>query len=285
MDAIFSFKLLTTDEKFLTSELVVLARLAVISAQKYHSTFLYTDEKGAELFKRAGITFDKVVILPEIEKMTGTLICMPKIYAMMFHKNPYVHLDFDVWTNTKYQTSELVGFGHPEVNLNTFSKLNDIRYLTNTYLDTYEKEMYRYFDPSFSKNWNWSLIPNHSVIIVNNPDLVKDIYNTIIGKLKKLKIDSIKATNFASFIEQFLFARYLDWYGVKYSFMYDVDPVTLINSGSIHVNGKPIKVEHSVGANKILRGVKYAHLQGYRELPYLVRALATNLLKNYKQII
>jgi hypothetical protein len=285
MEAIFSFRKLLNWEEFHSSNLAILAELAVKSASKYHKTVLYTHEEGAKLFAYAHIKFDEVILLPEIEKMKGDILCLPKIYAMMAHKTPYVHLDFDVWSNTQYSTKEMIGFGHAEVDLDRFSELDSLRYIVKNYLESYERVMYKYFEPAFVKKWKWGVIPNHSVTIVNNPNLVKSIYSDILTKLKDLDLPNSTDSTLATFVEQFLLARYLDRYNVKYDFMYDQDPFTMYEEHRVQIRGREVRVNFEIGLNKSLEAVKYAHFHGYRRFPGLVREVVRKLLKRYKQII
>lgn len=275
MDAIFTWKNLSSGKELESTFFWHYARISVQTAAKFHKTILYTDTAGAKQFKGRGIGFDEVVVLEEIESIEGNLICIPKIYTMIQRTEPYVHLDFDIFTNTTYHTYEPLAFGYPEVNLKKYFGLTELRYINDNYLKAYEKEFYMYFD---SKDWDWRLIPNFGVFIVNNPSLVKDIFSRILKKIEKFEPSLSTKHEYASFIEQFLFMRYVEEYNIDYEFIYDKSPFTFKDSNFVYVKDKMINVSYKSGISTHLNTLKFAHFHGYRKFPTFSNTIIKKLI-------
>jgi hypothetical protein len=267
MKVIFSFKFIHSFNSYREQRFYNYARLAVASASRFHSTHLYCDKRGEEFFRVANITFDKVTILDEIEQYDGGVFSMCKIFAMIHEKEPYVHLDFDTYTNAPYSTNELVGFAYPEVDLkNQKFDLETFDYLNKAYLNPYRERIQGKIFDILEPTFDWRVIPNNSAIIVNSPELVASIYKTIIKKYKQVIDTKIEFS--AMFIEQFLLARYLDYYKVKYSFIYGKDPVKLKSSSTYEIFDREVTI---VGVNEkkfLMNTLKFAHFSGYRKFPH-----------------
>ena len=123
MDAIFTWKRLTSYDELESTFFWHYAKISTQTAGKFHNTILYTDEEGKKDFEKFGIGFNKVIVLPELESFKGSIFSIPKIYAMIQRKDPYVHLDFDVFTNIAHTTNEPIAFGYPEVDSKNFLSL------------------------------------------------------------------------------------------------------------------------------------------------------------------
>ena len=268
MRAIFSFKILT-DPKILEETFFYnYADLAVRSARRYHSVHLYTDAGGKELFNSYGIEFDSVVVLPEIERYGGSLICMPKIFAMLHQKTPYVHLDFDTFTNHPYSSQELIGFGYPEVNLKLpVLTSNAILYVYDQYIQHSETFFKGKFPIDFEKSWEWSFIPNFSAIIVNKPTIVHYIYREILKHVKDLAYDELTPSYLATFIEQFLFVQYLNKLGIKHSYDYESAPSVFSERGSLRIGTNEYFFDDVYTLTVMIQSLKHNHFAGYRHNP------------------
>ncbi len=275
MDAIFTWKRLSSYEELESTFFWHYAKISTQTANKFHNTILYTDEEGKKDFGQRGIYFDDVVVLKEIENFKGQIFSVPKIYTMISRTKPYVHLDFDIFTNTKYTTDQLLAFGYPEVNLKKYFGLKELRYMNSNYLEPFEKEFYKYFD---NTDWDWRLVPNFGVFIVNNPSLVKDLFSRILFKIRKLEPNTNNNHQYASFIEQFLFMRYVEQFEVDYEFIYNKSPFTFKDSNFIYVKDKLINVSYSKGISTYLNTLKFAHFHGYKKFTTFSNTIIKKLI-------
>lgn len=278
LEAIFSWKRMTGYKELQDTFFWNYAKLAVLSAKQFHSTVLYTDEEGAKDFKNNGIPFDRVVVLKEIENIKGNIYCMPKIYAMMSQSTPYVHLDFDTWTNFPYSTTEMIGWGYPEVNLDVERDYRSIEYLNKEYYEKFHKRISNYFDPSFYRKWDWGIIPNFGAFIVNNPELVKSIYKKILYKLKDMDLDNSTEGEHAMIIEQLLFMKYIEYYNIPYTFIYDTCPFSFFTNNEVVIANKKIRVNYERGIQGDIQKLKFVHFWGNKSFPVFSNTIIKKLL-------
>ena len=282
MKAIFSFKFQYTYEGYDEQRFFNYARLAVLSASKFHKTHLYCDKKSEYYFQKLGIKFDQVTVLPEIENYNGDIFSMCKIYAMRQETEPYVHLDFDTFTNAPYSTSTVIGFGYPELDYkNREMCLENIRYFNRAYYKPYlDKIQGKIFDV-VETTFDWRVIPNNSAIIVNNPKLIKTIFESIEKKYSEL-IHTNEGYGFsAMYIEQFLLARYLDYHKVDYSFIYPQSPIILKSSHTYKVFDETVTFTTMEAKTFLLNTVRFAHFHGYRNFPAF-SGVVDKLYEDYK---
>lgn len=266
MKAIFSFKFIYSYIGYEKQRFYNYARLAVTSAARFHTTHLYCDKKSEEFFRVANIKFDKVTILKEIEEYEGGVFSMCKIFAMIYEKEPYVHLDFDTFTNAPYSTNSLIGFGYPEVDFkNKYCGIGTFDYFNKVYLNPYKEKIQGQIMDVLEPSFDWRVIPNCAAIIVNSPELVADIYKTIINKYKDIIYS--KENFSAMYIEQFLLARYLDYYKVDYSFIYNTDPVKLKSSSTYEIFDREVTIVEMKDKLFLMGTLKFAHFSGYRKFP------------------
>lgn len=275
MDAIFTWKRLTSYDELESTFFWHYAKISTQTAGKFHNTILYTDEEGKKDFEKFGIGFNKVIVLPELESFKGSIFSIPKIYAMIQRKDPYVHLDFDVFTNIAHTTNEPIAFGYPEVNLKVFSDIIEIEYLNESYLKSYKEEFHKYYD---CKDWDWRLVPNFGVFIVNNPSLVSDIFKDILNEIKDLKPNESKKHQYASFIEQFLFMRAVEEYDIDYEFIYDAPNFTFKDQNFVYVKDKLVNVSYKSGLHKHLNTLKFTHFHGYKKYPVFNNTIIKKLI-------
>lgn len=284
MDAIFTWKNLSSYKELDTTFFWHYARIAVDSAKRFHKTVLYTDKQGAEDFKNNGISFSEVKILPEIENFKGTIFSIPKLYTMISRKDPYVHLDFDVFTNTRYFTTESFAFGYPEVDLTAEVNIDKLRYLNESYVANYDNEFYKYFDAAMTEKWDWRIVPNFGVFIVNNPELVKITFKSILNKINGLNVNENTNSHFASFIEQFLFMRYIEMNDYEYEFIYKTNPFMFKDSNTVFIKDKRINVSYSSGIHNRINSLKFVHFHGYKKFPTFGNTIVKKLITKQNPI-
>jgi len=284
MDAIFTWKNLSSYKELDKTFFWHYARIAVDSAKRFHNTILYTDKQGAEDFKNNGISFSKVNILPEIENFKGTIFSIPKLYTMISRREPYVHLDFDVFTNTKYSTTESFAFGYPEVDLTGEVNIDKLRYLNESYVANYDNEFYKYFDASIMEKWDWRIVPNFGVFVVNNPELVKITFKSILNKINGLNINENTNSHYASFIEQFLFMKYIEMNDYEYEFIYKTNPFMFKDSNTVFIKDKRINVSYSSGIHNRINSLKFVHFHGYKKFPTFGNTIVKKLITKQNPI-
>lgn len=275
MDAIFTWKRLSSYEELESTFFWHYAKISTQTANKFHKTILYTDTEGKKDFSRFGIGFDEIVILPQLESFKGSIFSIPKLYSMINRKEPYVHLDFDVFTNIAHTTNQPIAFGYPEINLKEFSDIKQLEYLNENYLSPYKEEFNKYFD---CKEWDWRLVPNFGVFIVNNPSLVSDIFKDILDNIEDLKPNKSKKHMYASFIEQFLFMRAVEEYDIDYEFIYEKNPFTFIDQNFVYVKDKMVNVSYESGLHKHLNTLKFTHFHGYKKYPVFNNTIIKKLI-------
>jgi len=219
---IYSYKNINTQGKTFDDDFIKMARLSVESSSKFYKTKLYCDGGSKELFDRYNIKFDEVIVLDELNDYSGSVFCMPKIITMMHQTEPYIHLDFDVLILRKLQDKDCIGFAYPEVSISPTYNFEQIEYVYESYILPFKKYSKDKTDYKESILWNFDKIPNHGIIYVNNPNIIKSAYQQIIIDFEDVVNESKPMEGLAQYIEQFSLKRYLDENKIKYDFYEDV---------------------------------------------------------------
>ena len=204
MKAIYSYKLFSEQRKPLDHTFWTLAAYSVKSASKYYKTVLYSDKESGKLFDKHGIYFDEYHILPEIEKYDGRVYSVPKIYAMMAEKEPYVHLDFDAVILEEIISPHTITYAYTEVDLKNLAGWARIDYVFGGYVRPYRDLLVDIFkDDIIYPDFN--IIPNHSFFMVKNPTIVREFYKRILSKIPADVLEEVSPT----LLEQCLLYLYL----------------------------------------------------------------------------
>jgi hypothetical protein len=203
MIAIYSFKRFKHHYKALDQTFIRLAKYSVECASKWYKTKLYSDSKSREMFDSYEIYFDEYEVLDEIEEYKGISYCMPKLYAMMAESDPYILFDFDSIVYEKLNFPESITYAYPEVDLRQGAPTSAIKYTLEHYIKPFELIPENKFHSEIETDW--SIIPNHSLIAVKNPELVKGIYSKILDLLTEEEIEILPPM----LVEQYLLYRYL----------------------------------------------------------------------------
>jgi len=284
LDAIFSWKRMCDYDSLDNEFFWNFAKLAVGSASQYHNTVLYTDKEGEKDFKGRGIMFNRVIILPAIESITGNVYCMPKIHAMMNHKQPYVHLDFDTWTNFEHKSEEMFGWGYPEVNLENERDHLSIEYMYTEYFKKFKDNLEKYFDPAFTFQFDYGTVPNFGVFICNNPSLATSIYKKILWKLKDEDLDNSNKGHYAMLVEQFLFFKYVESYKIPYTFTYKISPFSFETNNRVVIASTLTNVNYQTGIHSKIDKLKFVHFNEYKKFPTFSNTIIKLLLKKQNPI-
>lgn len=209
--AIYSYKILDDYWKGQSDTFYTLAKLSLKLAKRYYKTVLYCDRITDKKFRENGLIFDEVIILNSLREVNSKNYGLSKIYAMMEETEPYVILDLDTLIFEPINTTHTITYGYKEVEPEKISNKN---YVNEYYLDSYNN-----FKDKIGFELDWLTFPNNSLVVVNNPFIVKEIYQKI---LKIIDGDYSKTT--VQFYEQFLLYNYLKEYKVDVGFLYEFAP-------------------------------------------------------------
>mgnify|MGYP000114721365 FL=1 len=203
MKVIYSFKQFSNHYKPLDDSFYRLAKYSVECASKWYKTKLYSDKTSIKVFNSYGVYFDEYEVLEEIEQYKGRNYCIPKLYAMIAETNPYIHLDFDAIVFEKLNFKESITYGNVEIDLKYRANTDAIHYILKHYIEPYRLVLKDKFDTEIDDDWDE--IPNHSLIAVKNPDLVRSIYTNILSLVAENELEKVTPM----IIEQYLLYRYL----------------------------------------------------------------------------
>lgn len=226
MRALFAYKVFDNywkpkDEYFWT-----VAKLSVEYASKFYTTCLYADTKTQKILSANGVEFDEFVDSTKLfNKVTEHSYGMAKVLAMMDQVEPYVVLDLDTVIFSSFNSNAPICYGHKEINLEAIKpvgdKIPDLYYLEEYYKRPYERFKLKYDHNLRDINWNY--FPSNSLILVNSPFLVKQIYTEILNIMEE-DIFSIPPPYTVQFYEQFLFYNFFNDLKLDVDFVYEVPP-------------------------------------------------------------
>jgi len=211
-----------------------LARTSVNLANKFYKTEFYCDDNSRDLFDKHNVSFNSIHVLDSIENYNGPITSMSKILAMMEQEEPYMMLDFDTLIFQEIPRTHTIQYAYGEMtNLHYNDMMN---YDMNEYLkhlnDFYKVHYHKYKD-KFPSNFKLSdsFSPNHSVVMVENPVLIKQIYQEVFTIFSKEEIDSFSPM----FLEQFLLFHYIHNLDVDFKFIQN-DPFVNFSSKEESIN-------------------------------------------------
>lgn len=224
--AIFAYKILDGFWKPKDDYFWKVAKLAVTYASQFYHTTLYSDIKTQKIFSANGLEFDEFVDCTDLfAKVTEHSYGMAKVLAMLEQTQPYITLDLDTIIFSPVFSSSPICYGHKEINLEAVKpvgdKIPDLYYLEEYYKRPFERFSLKYKLKLRDINWNY--YPSNSLILVNSPFLVKEIYNQII-ELMEEDIFMVPPPYTVQFYEQFLFYNFFNHMKLTVDFIYDVPP-------------------------------------------------------------
>ena len=265
MNAIFAYKNLDKFWKVKDELYWKIAKLSVDNAAKFYTTVLYADDKTYSLFQSKGIKFDVYKNSTDLFKdVTEHCYAMPKILVAIEQKEPYILLDLDTVLFSKISSTKMVCYGHKEIYVDQNKPIED-KLLDVQYLEEYYSRPYNKVGKSFGvKVFDWVSYPSNSLLLVNAPAIVSEIYKKIVNELKR-EIYTIPPPLTMQFYEQFLFYNILKQLKVDYEFIYDKPTWELFPD--------------NVGVFDIL-SIKYLHLDRYdrdSEIKKIVKILEKTL--------
>lgn len=226
MKAIFAYKILDHFWKPKDEYFWKIAKLSVEQASYFYTTVLYADKDTYEVFLQKGIRFDEYVDSTELfEGVSEHTYGLTKVLTMIEQKSAYIMLDLDTVIFSHVTSNEHIAYGHKEINVSLqkpiSSKISDVKYL-----EEYYKNSYDLFCNTFSlvlEHVDWDNYPSNSLVIVNSPRLVAEVYKKILAILGR-ELKEIPPKYTVQFYEQFLFYNLLREYNIKIEFLYDSPP-------------------------------------------------------------
>lgn len=215
MVAVYAYKYLNKYWKGHSDSFFDVARLSTKLSRRFYKTILYTDLQTQELFKSKNIEFDEVIIVDSFSEVTENSYGLAKILAMMKQNTPYVILDLDTLLFEPVNTTSTIAYGYNEIAPKT---LVGVDYIHNHYIKYYDLFKDRLTVNTYEIDW--TVFPNNSLVVVNNPQLVTDIYKEIL----KI-IDGRYTSTSVQYYEQKLLFDYLRDCKTKIKFFYDKPPI------------------------------------------------------------
>ena len=257
-DAIYTFKRLKHYKPF-DDSFFELAKLSIESAKKFYNTILYTDTFSKDFLLSNGLHFDEVIVLEELENLVTTNYGLPKMVAMISRTEPYVHLDFDTILINKPHSIQQVAFAFPEIELLYKVKPLALNSLVNGYLKSYNL-IESNLTAEQKRILYWDKVPSNCVLLVNDPQLVRDIFTKAIDEWYKGNEGTISP----SVLEQQILLSYLREYKAEYQFLLEMnkfDTSEYLNSDSI----------------AYLSQFDFIHLYDYPDYPEIVKKLGSDI--------
>lgn len=234
MKAIFAYKILDHFWKPKDEYFWKIAKLAVKQASYFYPTVLYADKNTFEIFKKNGIVFNEFVDSTELFRdVTEHTYGLTKVLTMIQQTSAYIMLDLDTVVFSRVSTNGHIAFGHKEINVSLqkpiSSKISDVEYLQEYYKDSYDL-----FSNTYSlklEHVDWVNYPSSSLLIVNSPLLVSEVYKKILAILGR-ELKEIPPKYTVQFYEQFLFYNLLREYNINIEFLYDSPPGEFLTEDS-----------------------------------------------------
>lgn len=251
-EAVYTFKKLKHYKPF-DETFFKLAKLSLYSAKQFYTTTLYTDKESFTFLKQGGLEFDKVVLLDSIINYEGSNYAVPKILTMIDRKEPYIHLDFDSILLSKPTSNSSVSFPFPEPDLKNITGHNPYEFVYIAYVKCFVEQILDKVDYEKQKRLIWDIFPNNSALIVNNPEIVSDVFKEIMYDFVPDKIEVLNPTS----IEQQYFLSHLVHYDVDYDFRNSTDTFNVIDYRPLTSKSRKIYLSKQ----------KYVHFSHYSWWP------------------
>lgn len=268
MIALYSFKKLEHFKPF-NKLFLDIAYTSVELAKKHMKTKLVCDEEAKSYFDNANITFDEYEFNSQITSYKGDRYCMPKIYAMMAQKEPYIHLDFDTFIFNKPSSSLPVAFANPEVPIGSLPTFKLISYVYETYVKSYKEHFYPLITKDMDHTIKWDIFPSNNILLVNEPILIKDVWNEILDEFIP---ESILEKMNPSFIEQLSLVHMLRKYKIDFEFLAQEPTFDIFHYGEVDDKVKDM----------LHRGRDFIHITRYDWYPKAIQYLVDYVWKKYK---
>ena len=196
---------------------VTILRKSVEQANRWYETEMWCDSKGLEKIKNLDIPFTRINKLNELDRYDSPNWGITKLITIKTQSEPHIHIDMDtilleelkfnkeldmIWGNA--ESSLLYGKGH----------YSSFKYIHDNYLKMAEEHEPKLLEDGF---FDFSHVPNNSLLIVNNPNLTNQIIQELQKRIKSYNI--IKSGPLNMFMEQFLLMNLMRERGGKVGYM------------------------------------------------------------------
>lgn len=201
-----------TKQKFLLS-----CRLSIKQARLSFSTLeLYLDTEGQTVLAEILPLFDKVIVIPDIPEKYDYFFSFVKFYAYRLQKEPFFHLDFDLYLFDKLSEQQLnvpllVDFKetyqfYKEAIFNYVTQIPSPDLRIKAFMEAGCRNTIAYCTGIFGGN---------------NMNLIKEYVDLVFKMTEQSESDKVEKTfRTLSFIEQGSIAILADYYKVIPSFLY-----------------------------------------------------------------
>lgn len=224
MKAVYSYIILDRFWKKRTEDFFKLARLSVNYTKKIYPTVLYTDTRSKEIFDKNGVIFDEYVVNDDyFKEVNEHTYGLSKFIVFLKEESPYVTLDLDTIIFSKLYSNNPVTYGYKEIDFAAVTGYEE-KQLHIKYLKKYYWKYNSLVESKLKeKNIEHSIdtYPSNSLMIVNNPSLVKECAKQVINLIDK---DYRKYT--VQFYEQYLLYLFLRKYSPETGFVTYDNPDT-----------------------------------------------------------
>ena len=173
----------------LGSNVLSIYKQSVENANKFGSTTIYCDKQSYNVFKYSDIPFTNIVYLREIDEFNTHHWGLHKLLVMSRQDKPFVHIDLDLilLEQPKLYPNYDICFAENEwdfsnKNLHLVDE-NEIEFIWSKYASNYNKY---HKDNPLLKEVNFIRTPCYSYVEVNNPSIMKEVWNDMISLSKQL---------------------------------------------------------------------------------------------------
>lgn len=219
-EAVYSYTIFKDYWKPLDESFYNVAKLSIRLAKMHYKTVLYCDSNTRRIFNNNGLHFDSYVVQDSwFAGIDRTTSGKPKILAALDQTAPYILLDLDTLIFSNLYSSKSVAYGFKEASNGEDYDLD--------YIDKFYRKSYNVIKDRLDFRLEWRNYPNNSLVIVNNPSIVRMGYEYV----EKVMEGNFKNTS-AMFYEQFLLYNFLLHHNTPIEFLYDKPPVYLEDSNN-----------------------------------------------------
>lgn len=222
-----------------------LAKLSVKQAKKFYTTELYCDTESVNFFLENNFEFDKVHILPELDKYKGDLYGVYKMFTYIAQTSSYIHLDFDSILLKPLVLKGPVTFGYYDDDYRELEEYSLTMFVREFYVETFENKLKNFIDPDVYLRWKWQVFPNCSLFAVHDYKEVARIYKDVLDMFYPVLNYFDYNAKISQFLEQFMIGELLESRHIGHNCVQKTNP----------------KIDE-LNLNK-LRDLKFIHLQGF----------------------
>lgn len=239
-----------------------MCELSVLSAKKHYKTILYCDTAGKEVL--ASIPFDEVIVLDSLNDYSGMWYTVPKMITMSSQTEPFIHIDLDVVIFNSFDTNCDIAIGFPEFDKNLYDNIDE------NFIDVYYRNPMQKIFKFDLNDFDFSVIPNTSVVIGKNPSAVREIYSKILNDYKHItnlnpsefdEIYQYSTFGIPSILDQFLFLHEINKSSYTFEFKEKLQ-ISYFDETGAFLEGNDISYDN---LEIFLDKCNFCHIQNYQD--------------------